>query len=179
MQQPVDFAGVARRLEARRADLSGRLSEVRADQTGDRNIPSRYRISIALTAALSLLGCAHDRSVTPAHYSGRHLFEVYCSGCHGLDGHGRGSVQPYIAARAPDLTQISKRKGGVFPKERVFRTIDGQFDSPAPNTRHMPIWGYDLFTGEGDDEAAHQQVLDIEHRIVKYVESLQESPGLP
>ena len=32
MQQPVDFAGIARRLEARRAELSGRLSEVRADQ---------------------------------------------------------------------------------------------------------------------------------------------------
>jgi hypothetical protein len=149
MQQPVDFAW---------------------------HLRSVYRLSITLTAALALVGCAHDRSITPAHYSGRHLFEVYCSGCHGLDGHGRGSVQPYIAARPPDLTQISTRNGGAFPKERVFRTIDGQFDSPAPNTRHMPIWGYDLFTGEGDDETAHQQVLDMEHRIVTYVESLQEPP---
>jgi len=137
------------------------------------------RFAIVFPATLSLLGCVHDRPVTPAHYSGRHLFEVYCSGCHGLDGHGRGSVQPYIAARAPDLTQISTRNGGVFPKERVFRTIDGQFDSPAPNARHMPIWGYDLFTGEGDDETAHQQVLDMEHRIVTYVESLQEPPPAP
>ena len=32
MQQPVDFADVARRLKARRDELSGRLSEVRADQ---------------------------------------------------------------------------------------------------------------------------------------------------
>jgi hypothetical protein len=85
-------------------------------------------------------------------------------------------VQPYIAASPPDLTQIATRNGGAFPKERVFRTIDGQFDSPPPNTRHMPIWGYDLFTGEGDDETAHQQVLDMEHRIVTYVESLQEPP---
>lgn len=134
------------------------------------------RFAIALPATLSLFGCVHDRPVTPAHYSGRHLFEVYCSGCHGLDGHGRGSVQPYIAASPPDLTQISTRNGGVFPKERVFRTVDGQSDSPPPGARHMPIWGYDLFTGEGDDETAHQQVLDIEHRIVTYVESLQEPP---
>jgi hypothetical protein len=43
----------------------------------------------------------------------------------------------------------------------------------------MPIWGYDLFTGEGDDETAHQQVLDREHRIVTYVESLQEPHPAP
>jgi len=85
-------------------------------------------------------------------------------------------VEPFIAARAPDLTQISVRNDGKFPQERVFRTVDGQFDSPPPNSRHMPIWGYDLFTGEGDDEAAHQQVIDMEHRIVRYVESIQEAP---
>ena len=32
MQQTVDFAGIARRLKARRDELGGRLSEVRADQ---------------------------------------------------------------------------------------------------------------------------------------------------
>src|SRR3569833_1351091 len=32
MQQPVDFADIARRLKARRDELNGRLSEVRADQ---------------------------------------------------------------------------------------------------------------------------------------------------
>jgi len=32
MQQSVDFAAIARRLKARRDELSGRLSEVRADQ---------------------------------------------------------------------------------------------------------------------------------------------------
>lgn len=32
MQQPVDFADIARRLRARRDELNGRLSEVRADQ---------------------------------------------------------------------------------------------------------------------------------------------------
>jgi hypothetical protein len=38
----------------------------------------------------------------------------------------------------------------------------------------MPIWGYELFTGEGDDQAAHQSVLDIEHRIVRYLQTIQE-----
>jgi len=149
------------------------------------NVESHLRalckFALGLPAALVLLGCAHDRSeeTSPIHYSGRHLYEVYCSACHGLDGHGAGPVQPYITAHAPDLTQISTRNGGKFPQERVFRTVDGQSDSPPPNTRHMPIWGYDLFTGEGDDETAHQQVLDIEHRVVAYVESMQEPAPEP
>jgi hypothetical protein len=130
--------------------------------------------------ALALSGCEHDRyAETPEHYSGGHLFQVYCSGCHGLDARGRGSVEPYATGQAADLTQISARNGGVFPRERVFRTIDGQFDSPPPNARHMPIWGYDFFDGEGDDEAAHQRVLDMEHRLVLYVESLQEPATRP
>lgn len=147
---------------------------------GEWHVRSLRRFALVLPATLALLGCVHDPVAdSPAHYSGRHLFEVYCSGCHGPDGHGAGSVQPYIAAHAPDLTQIATRHGGTFPQERVFRTIDGQFDSPPPNARHMPIWGYDLFTGEGDDETAHQQVLDMEHRLVTYVESLQEPPPGP
>jgi hypothetical protein len=86
-----------------------------------------------------------------------------------MDATGNGPVQPYTVAQAPDLTKIAIRNGGRFPAEQVVRTVDGQFDSPSPNSRHMPIRGYNLFTGEGDDEAAHQQVLDMEHRIVKYV----------
>ena len=145
-----------------------------------RRVRSLCRPAMGLFATIALLGCVHDRFAdSPAHYSGRQLYEVYCSGCHGLDGHGGGSVEPFIKAHPPDLTQIAVRNGGTFPQDRVFRTIDGQFDSPPPSARHMPIWGYDLFTGEGDDETAHQQVLDMEHRIVAYVQSMQQSASEP
>jgi mono/diheme cytochrome c family protein len=128
----------------------------------------------AIVVAVALLGCAHEHAGDPtAHYSGQRLYETYCSGCHGLDGEGNGPVEPFTAAHAPRLTRIAARNGGSFPAEKVFRMIDGQFETPPPNTRHMPIWGYELFTGEGDDEAAHQKVTDMEHRIVKYLESIQ------
>jgi mono/diheme cytochrome c family protein len=128
----------------------------------------------ALLTATLLVGCAHERVVDPtADYSGQRLYETYCSACHGLDGNGNGPVQPFTATQAPQLTRLAARNGGSFPAERVFHTIDGQFETPPPNTRHMPIWGYELFAGEGDDEAAHQKVLDVEHRIVKYLESIQ------
>jgi hypothetical protein len=96
-----------------------------------------------------------------------------------LDADGTGPVEPFTSAHAPDLTRIAARNGGTFPAEQVFRTVDGQFESPPPNTRHMPIWGYELFTGEGDDQAAHQRVLDIEHRIVKYLQSIQQTEPQP
>jgi mono/diheme cytochrome c family protein len=132
-----------------------------------------------LGLALLVSGCAHDPLAgSPARYSGMDLYAVYCSGCHGLSGDGVGSAAPFIAAVPPALTGIAARNGGTFPTEKVFRIIDGQFESPPPGTRHMPIWGYDLFTGEGDDETAHQQVLDMEHRIVKYIESIQEGPAV-
>jgi hypothetical protein len=141
---------------------------------------SRSPLIASLTVILILLaGCAHDRGAeTVVNGSGRHLYSVYCSSCHGLDARGAGPAQPYIAADAPDLTRIAARNSGSFPKEKVFRTIDGVFDTPAPGTRHMPVWDYELFTGEGDDETAHQQVLDVEHRIVDYLASIQDmTPG--
>jgi len=88
-------------------------------------------------------------------------------------------ASPYTTGQPPDLTRVAARNGGTFPAERVFRVIDGQSDSPPPNSRHMPIWGYELFTGEGDDETAHQQVLDMEHRLVKYVHSIQQPATAP
>jgi len=132
-------------------------------------------LAATLGASLACSACAHDPATgSTAQYSGQRLFEVYCSNCHGADGSGHGPAEPYVTGHPPDLTRISVRNGGAFPAERVFRTIDGQFDSPGPGERHMPVWGYDFFSGEGDDETAHQQVLDVEHRLVKYVESIQE-----
>jgi mono/diheme cytochrome c family protein len=136
-------------------------------------------LSAAIVCAVATLaGCAH-KPETPslAGSSGEHLFQTLCSNCHGLDGMGNGPVSPYISGQPPDLTHITARSGGKFPAERVFQVIDGQFDSPAPNARHMPIWGYDLFDGGGDDETAHQQVLDVEHSLVRYIESIQEPAG--
>lgn len=133
------------------------------------------KLGVALVASLTLSACVHDpASDSPAHYSGKRLFETLCANCHGADGTGNGPAAPYTTGHPPDLTRIAAHNGGPFPAEKVFRTIDGQFDSSPPDSRHMPIWGYDLFTGEGDDETAHQQVLDMEHRLVEYVGSIQE-----
>ncbi|MEM7642543.1 MAG: cytochrome c [Pseudomonadota bacterium] len=51
----------------------------------------------------------------PAH--GQFLFQQDCAVCHGADATG--------GDRAPDLTGLSARNGGLFPTTRVLAQIDG------------------------------------------------------
>jgi hypothetical protein len=39
----------------------------------------------------------------------------------------------------------------------------------------MPVWGYEFFGMEGDDETAHQQATDKVERLVKFLSTLQRT----
>jgi mono/diheme cytochrome c family protein len=133
--------------------------------------------SLILAAAALLSACAHDTAIyDPSRYSDAKLFAVYCSSCHGLDAHGSGPAQPFIAAHAPDLTQIAARRGGVFPAEEVYQIIDGQTGRIPHDSRHMPDWGYEFFSGDADDAVAHGQAINMEDRLVNYLKSIQQPP---
>ena len=73
---------------------------------------------------------------------GKREFESNCAVCHGVLGRGDGSVVELLRRAPPDLTQLSKRNGGVFPIDRVYQTIEGGTVA-AHGTREMPIWGRD------------------------------------
>ncbi len=77
---------------------------------------------------LAVAGCA----IEPPAPSGATLFAENCAGCHGGDAMG--------SDRAPDLTGIAGRNGGVFPRAEVLSTIDGFHRSPAGGSE-MPQWG--------------------------------------
>ena len=76
---------------------------------------------------------------------GKREFELSCALCHGSSGKGDGRYEPVLQGpHMPDLTMISKRNGGVFPKERVYETIDGRASAAThgtPQDREMPVWG--------------------------------------
>jgi len=80
-----------------------------------------------------------------------------------------------IGARPPDLTRIAARRGGTFPELEVFRIIDGQADLSAHGPRHMPVWGYEFFGTDADDEVAHRQAEDKVDSLVKYLRSIQRA----
>jgi mono/diheme cytochrome c family protein len=104
-----------------------------------------------------------------------HLYQVSCSGCHGREARGDGPVSPYLTVEVPDLTLVAARRGGVFPEDEIFRIIDGQADLRSHGPRHMPVWGYEFFGDEPDDEVAHQQASDMVQRLVEYLRSIQRA----
>jgi mono/diheme cytochrome c family protein len=124
-------------------------------------------------AAFALLSCATGKGSKTSAPTGQQLYEVSCSGCHGLNARGNGPVAPIIKVPVPDLTLLAARRGGVFPADEVYRIIDGQADLRAHGPRHMPVWGYEYFGDDPDDQVAHARATEKIERLVSYLRSIQ------
>jgi mono/diheme cytochrome c family protein len=98
-----------------------------------------------------------------------------CAECHGADGKGAGAekrtARGYVST---DLTQISERNGGEFPRQQVYDAIDGRHRIAAHFLGDMPRWGTRYSIDEKDNSAAEQPVRDRISALVDVVESMQE-----
>lgn len=103
-------------------------------------------------------------------YSGSGDYQVYCSSCHGAEARGDGIIAKSLKKRPADLTQLSKRNNGVFPEEKVYKTIDGRKGS-AHSDSDMPVWG-DVFAKATESASPENTALRID-TLVKYIETLQ------
>ncbi len=74
---------------------------------------------------------------------GKLEYDSNCASCHGMTGKGDGPLKPFLAKSAPDLTQIAKANGGVFPISRMYEVIEGSQRATAHGTSEMPVWGWD------------------------------------
>lgn len=103
--------------------------------------------------------------------TGRATFQTYCVMCHGTEGRGDGRLAAHMTRKPSDLTGITKRNGGEFPSELVFRTIDGRQPVRGHGGPDMPAWG-DTFlkSREGGDANSVRETIDS---LVRYVESIQ------
>ena len=69
---------------------------------------------------------------------------------------------------------LARRAGGVYPRERVERIIDGRHILGAHGSRTMPVWGEEfnrLDIGNPDAEAGTRSIID---RLTDYLASLQQ-----
>jgi len=135
--------------------------------------------SLTSCAGASRMSAGTSRAATHSQQAralrhGARLYERSCSSCHGENAHGTGPVAPVLGAPVPDLTLIAARRGGAFPVDELYRIIDGQADLPA-HGRHMPVWGYEFFGNDPDDEAAHRQASEKIESLVRYLRSIQRS----
>jgi hypothetical protein len=78
-----------------------------------------------------------------------------------------------LTVEVPDLTRIAARRRGEFPELEIFRIIDGQSQLAAHGSRHMPVWGYEFFGAEADDEVAHRRAVEKVDQLVAYLRSIQ------
>lgn len=108
--------------------------------------------------------------------SGKDEYVFHCASCHGLDGRGNGPAASVFKIRPADLTLLSRRNGGVFPKKRVFATIEGTTTVAAHGSREMPVWG-EIFERQGSNTynraATAREVRERIRRLVDYLESIQ------
>jgi mono/diheme cytochrome c family protein len=99
------------------------------------------------------------------------LYVTYCAVCHGGNGDGHGPMEAILSVHVPNLTQIAKRNGGVFPIKRVQRIIAGEKESGLGHgTRQMPIWGPIFSQVTTDQDFGRVRI----YNLAKYLESIQK-----
>lgn len=78
------------------------------------------RLLLSSVVALSVSGCMESRDLPDTDdigaSRGAALFARDCAACHGADARGPAG---------PDLTTLTARAGGTFPRQYAMATIDG------------------------------------------------------
>lgn len=126
---------------------------------------------VALGGAALLIAC----TPAPQADSGAADYAQFCASCHGPAGKGDGPAAAGLAPRPTDLTRISARSGGSFPRLQVMGRINGY--TMGRSDSHMPQFG-DLLEGEtvmydpGDGITAPTPARLV--ALVEYVERMQD-----
>ena len=110
---------------------------------------------------------------------GEFEFMNSCSACHGADGKGDGSITGYLNQSVPDLTQLQKDNGGVFPVTSAYSFIAGGAEVGAHGTRDMPAWGRRyMIRAESDPDflgRATQEYVNLRMlALIEHLASIQE-----
>jgi len=131
------------------------------------------RVSIAIAAMLALSGISSATLAADKVGVGKLEYQSNCASCHGNDGKG-GAYVDFLKVTPPDLTQLSKKNGGVFPLERVYGVIDGRQEVKAHGPRDMPIWGrdYQIKAGEYYVDVGYDPEAYVRGRILALIDYL-------
>ncbi|MGH1405761.1 MAG: c-type cytochrome [Rhodomicrobiaceae bacterium] len=112
---------------------------------------------------------------------GKENYRRYCASCHGTTGLGDGPVADSLKQKPADLTQLSKRAGGTFPRQKIIKTIDGRLMPDSHGNAEMPVWGQWFAIQALVDGVRQENVTGIELEVnrrlqvlVLYLKTLQK-----
>ena len=130
-----------------------------------------FAIVTALMTAPSLYGQVRPDTALPAGpdpFTGSISFDLYCASCHGRWGEGNGPAASSLRTAPADLTLLTRRNRGIFPRERVTATIDGSSGSATHGSADMPVWGPTFRATDPDGVGAVRL-----RNLVAFVDSIQ------
>ena len=105
---------------------------------------------------------------------GQVIFAKECSQCHGTTGEGAGAESLGLGVAAPDLTGLSLRNDGAFPREFVRRFVMGLLEKDDPDAP-MPEFSKVGLRHVYPNGGADGEVLEADFSdMLDYLESIQK-----
>ncbi len=126
---------------------------------------------ILVLAALAVAGCVKEQPPL----SGKRLFDENCVACHGAKGQGDGPMAGNLFMPPADLTALSAKNDGVFPRNYVVSTMDG-YARGGHFSDEMPEFGLKLAGPDVIMETGNGVLTPTPAPLVAladYIESLQ------
>jgi mono/diheme cytochrome c family protein len=94
------------------------------------------RLSTAVLLCLAVSACGSDR----AQKRGAEIYARNCAICHGADKRGGGGAGVEGLSRTPaDLTVLSSRNGGMFPRAEVLVIVENYSNGRQPGRIMRPL----------------------------------------
>jgi mono/diheme cytochrome c family protein len=133
---------------------------------------ARILVLLGPAALAMAAAAAQEPGADEQMVAGSSIYSTYCAVCHGPGGKGDGPLADSLRFHPSDLTVLSRKNGGKFPKERVLRTVDGRNPVKGHGGPDMPVWG-DAFkqARDGRDEKTVRQKIEA---VVDHLESWQQ-----
>jgi mono/diheme cytochrome c family protein len=125
-----------------------------------------------LTLPLGLLATSVWAAPGPdaAAQKGKTAYTRYCVSCHGIAAKGDGPLAKDLRVPVPDLTTLTARSGGEFPRDRVMGIITMGEELKGHGSPDMPAWGDAFKKTQG---IAAPTVDAAVRNLATYIQSVQ------
>jgi mono/diheme cytochrome c family protein len=128
-------------------------------------------LSLGLMAPGSISASPVDE-IPPSYVpTGSAMFKQYCAACHGPGGKGDGPAAFTLKTPPADLTTLTARHMGQFPRDYVVNILRFGPGASAHGSSDMPTWGSIFQMIDKNNERAVQQRIK---NITDFIASLQK-----